>query len=102
SQGPRSPRAPMFYIILLERPLGVEAHFVEVTIERVRTTDGVRTVGISAAYAVGAVLDLLVLVDERKIQRLEGLVGSSDVEVVVLEIRSNVLAQLRVVIASEH
>src|SRR5712691_6872098 len=86
----------------LERPLGVEAHFVEVTIVRSRATEGVRTVGIAAADRIGTVIDPLVLVDEREVDRLERLVGHADIEVIVLQIRRNILAQLRMVIAAKH
>src|SRR5882762_9744004 len=88
---------------VLEDPLGVEAQLIERAIAgAVGATDCVRAVGIGTADRGAAVIHLLVLVDQGEVERLDRLVGEADVEVLVLQVRGHVFAQLGLVVAPEH
>src|ERR1700724_414123 len=87
----------------LEDPLGVEAQLIErATAGAAGTADRVRAVGIGTADRGAAVVHLLVLVDQREVERLNRLVSDADVEELVLQVRGHVFAQLCLVVAPEQ
>src|SRR5580765_261984 len=88
---------------LSEPPAGEYADFVVGPVGRTGgAADEDRSIGIASADRCAAVVDFLLLVDEREIERLDRLVSEAHIEVLVLEIRGHILAQLRLIVASEN
>src|SRR4029077_9327723 len=84
---------------LSEPPAGEYADFVVGPVGRTGgAADEDRSIGIAAADRCAAVVDFLLLVDEREIELLDRLVSDAHIEVLVLEIRGHILAQLRLIV----